>query len=280
MREPAASLARAPRRRRLTVVATFGAVVVLALAACGGGATGAAEVASIDAAADDGTSSATTVAADTEEAWLEFAQCMRDEGVDMQDPTFDADGNVQGGFGPESGIDPRDEDTQAAMTACGDLIEGLDLGGPGGRSGFDPDEIEIALADYTACLRDEGLEVDDVSFGVGAGGGPVGDAAGGQPANGATPPDGFEPPAGGSVPEGGTPPGADGAGQDGQGGPPQGGEGFDPSDRIIEQLGLDADDPTVSAALDACQSLLDAAFQPADDSGDGSGAATTEEGGA
>ncbi|MFN8022481.1 MAG: hypothetical protein U0Q03_13225 [Acidimicrobiales bacterium] len=276
-------LPRRARRRSGAAVAAVAAVGALVLGACGGGTTSsAAEVASIGTdAVDVDAASDTTAPVDTQQAWLDFAQCMRDNGVDMQDPTFDADGNVQGGFGPDSGIDPRDADTQAAMDACSDLIEGLDLGGPGGRGGFDPDQMQIALADYTACLRDQGLDVDDITFGPQGGQGAQG-APDGQATDGSVPAGGFGAPPDGSAPDGatGTPP--DGAtsgqgGQGGQGGPPQGGEGFDPTDRIIEQLGLDADDPTVSAALDACQSLLDEAFQPTDGSGDTTGTTDTSD---
>lgn len=235
-------------------------LAVLGLTACGGSETeAAADVASLGTSPSDESTTATTTPVDTQQAWLDFAQCMRDNGVDMQDPTFDADGNVQGGFGPESGIDMRAEETRTAMDACSALIEGLDLGGPGDRGGFDPDQVQLALADYTACLRDEGLDVDDVTFGPG-GGGPGGDGAqDGEGTPGSTPPEGFEPPAGGSAPAGAEP------GDPAAGGPPQAGEGFDPSERIVEQLGLDDDDPAVAAALEACQPLLDAAFQPAED---------------
>ena len=41
---------------------------------------------------------------------------MRENGVDMADPTFDADGNpTGGGFGPGSGIDPRSDAFQTAQ---------------------------------------------------------------------------------------------------------------------------------------------------------------------
>jgi hypothetical protein len=72
----------------------------------------------------------------------------------------------------------------------------------------------------------------------------------------------------------------DGAAPDGsfpggfQGGPPPGGaggEGFDPTSRLVEQLDLDAEDPVVIAALAVCQPILEGAFQPADGS-----TATTE----
>ena len=103
--------------------------VLLALSACGSDSGTSSEVASLGTLATDGASTETTVAVDSQEAILAYAACMRENGVDMADPTFDADGNVTGGgFGPDSGIDPQSTDFQAAQTACGDLIEGVEFG--------------------------------------------------------------------------------------------------------------------------------------------------------
>jgi len=245
---------RRPQRRVIALLAALSATA----AACGGGAAAEPQVASLDSVATEAATETSVDPADSQEALLAYASCMRENGVDMADPTFDADGNAQGGglgIGRESGIDPRSDEFQAAQTACGDLIEGLTLGG-GGRGGqgggFDVDAVQTASADFTACLRDEGLEVDDLTIGGPGGGGNGGPPTGSFPTDGSLP-EGFE----------GGPP-ADG------GGP--GGEGFDPSSRLVEQLGLDADDPEVSAALEICQPILEAAFQPAD------GTATTEAG--
>ena len=49
---------------------------------------------------------------------LEFAQCMRDHGIDMPDPTFDDDGRVQIDTGPGE-LPTRDSDAfNAAAEAC------------------------------------------------------------------------------------------------------------------------------------------------------------------
>lgn len=228
---------------RLAVTAV-GTALVMALAACGGGDGASSQVASLsgDGAAADASES--TVAVDSQEQWIEFAQCMRDNGVDMQDPTFDADGNVEGGFGPDSGIDMRADDTRTAIDACGDLMPEGGLGGPGDGGDFDRPAIQESLTSFTACLRDEGLDVDDIDFAAG----PGGDRPDGPPADGDVP----EPPAdGGDGGFQGAPP-PDQAGGDGA--------GVDPTARIIEQLGLDDTDPAVTAAIDGCSSNLDGAF--------------------
>ena len=101
---------------------------------------------------------------------MQYAACMRENGIDMADPTFDADGNPSGGgFGPDSGIDRQSDEFQTAQTACADLMEGVTLGGRG-RIGVDREAIQTSLNDFTACLRDEGLEVDDITFGPPGGG--------------------------------------------------------------------------------------------------------------
>lgn len=248
-------LPRAPRLPSINRASLAGGLLALALvaSACGSSGSDAAQVASLTT---DGATGATTttVAVDSQQAWLDFAACMRENGVDMQDPTFDADGNVAGGgIGPDSGIDMRDSATQTAMQACSDLIAAIGPGGGNGGPQFDRTGIQDALNAFTGCLRDNGVQVDDVDFSVGPGGGqgPGGSLpAGVTPGTGDVPAGGFGPPPDGSAP----------TGAGGPGGP--GGDGFDPTDRIIEQLGLDDTDPAVTAALTTCQPELEAAFTP------------------
>lgn len=111
---------------------------------------------------------------DTEAVLLEFAQCMRDNGLpDYEDPTVDENGNPQI-FRPGGQTGEVDRETmRATMEACSEYLEQVQLG-------FDrPDESErqdqmLALAE---CLRDQGLEVDDPDFSAGGpgGGGILGD---------------------------------------------------------------------------------------------------------
>jgi hypothetical protein len=230
-----------PRPSPRLVLASMSAGLLL-LAACGGGGDSSSKVASLGTV--PGATTETTVStADTQEQWGQFAQCMRDNGVDMQDPTFDADGNVQGGgFGPDSGIDPRDEATRTALTQCQGLMPAGGFGGGNGAQ-FDRTAIQDSFNNFTACLRDQGLDVDDIDFTAG----PGGDGQGGPPADGSIP----TPPAGGGGGfQGGPPP--DGAGP--------GTGGFDPTARILERLRLDTTDATVTAAVDACSDQLDGAF--------------------
>lgn len=71
--------------------------------------------------------------AEMEDALLEFAECMRDHGIDMPDPSEggfigSTDGD-EGDVGPA--VDFDDPDFKAAQEACGDLLPGR----PGGAKG-------------------------------------------------------------------------------------------------------------------------------------------------
>jgi hypothetical protein len=170
-----------------TRLLTVGFALSLVLAACARGSEPAEGVATLEGAGTVTTDSTATTdpagGVDQEQAMLDFAACMRDNGVDMQDPTVDANGNVQfGGFG--GGQDASDADRQnirTAMEACRDLLQGVSLGR--GGDNFDPTQLEDTMLQYAQCMRDNGYDMPDPdfsSFGPGSdnggqgGGGPFG----------------------------------------------------------------------------------------------------------
>jgi hypothetical protein len=142
-----------------------------ALAACGGGGSAASpEVASLDEGS--ATTSPTTddtaevTPEDREDALLDFAQCMRDHGIDMPDPQISEDGN--GGVLIEQregagGIDPESEEFQAAQEECDSILEdGM------GAIELDPEqqaEMQERLLDFAQCMRDHGIDMPDPVFG-------------------------------------------------------------------------------------------------------------------
>lgn len=218
------------------------AAAALLAAGCGGG-DGSVGIASLDSGSDDSTATTTTTdttAVDPEQAMLEFTQCMREQGIDMADPTTDENGNFQmmrpsgGGEGGE--FDPADREAmRAAREACSQYLEGI-------AQGFErPDmtEMQDLMLEYAACMRENGVDMPDPDFSdsadaAGQGPGarlgfnagdydpndPIFQAAneacqevfgadgmpgmmGGFPGGG---PGGGAPPGGGTPPEGGTPP--------------------------------------------------------------------------
>jgi len=106
----------------------------------------------------DSTTQTTIVDEETtfEEGVLNFAQCMREEGINFPDPTFDIDGN------PEfDNLEIENEDEfENAFESCEDILrnalpEQFDL---------DP-EVEAALVDasleFSQCMRDQGIDFPD-----------------------------------------------------------------------------------------------------------------------
>lgn len=135
------------RLRRLALLA---AAAVVLVAGCGGSGDSQG-IASLEAATGDSTSTtAAGEAVDSEQAMLDYAQCMRDNGVDMEDPDFTTDAGGGMGAGGRLGFDMSQYDTsdptfQAASEACQEIFGSSGLpgmmmgGGPGGQGGTPPE---------------------------------------------------------------------------------------------------------------------------------------------
>jgi hypothetical protein len=114
---------------------------------------------------------AATNPADPEEAFLAFAACMRENGIDMPDPQFDAGGQgggfriVRPGSGDGQPIDFQSEEFQAAQETCDDLLEGL-------VGTQDPEAIaerQEAMLAFAQCMRENGVDMPDPDVGGGPG---------------------------------------------------------------------------------------------------------------
>lgn len=139
------------------------ATLALVLAACGGSDDGG--VATLEDTPSDSELQQTVEdaagTADDEQALLAFAACMRDNGVEgFPDPVLNADGSVEftgSGQDPFAGVD--NDTAEAAVNACIGELEGVAFA-PGG-SDFDLNEIQDALVEFAACMRDNGIDFDD-----------------------------------------------------------------------------------------------------------------------
>jgi hypothetical protein len=149
-----------PGRALCAVVA---GVVVVSLSGCAGGGSGSG-VASLSAksAASKGDSKKQPSQQDTEAAFRQFAQCMREHGIDMQDPTVNGrQGNIILGS-PGAPIDKTKVD--AAQQACQHFIDSVVQGR---KRDVDPAE-EAKMRDralkFSKCMRDHGIDMPDPEF--------------------------------------------------------------------------------------------------------------------
>src|SRR5512139_2081909 len=92
-------------------LAALGLTLVLALTACAAPADDG--IASANGAEPGGADPSPTQSLSPQEAALKFAQCMRDHGVPMDDPSFEG-----GGIGINIGEGGDREKVDAAMKAC------------------------------------------------------------------------------------------------------------------------------------------------------------------
>lgn len=97
---------------------------------------------------------------DLEEQALEFAECMRENGVpDFPDPEIE-DGRIQMRIGGAGGADIDQEAMEQAMEACEDLAPR----GGGNFSEEDRQEMQDAFLEYAQCMRDNGYDMPDPDF--------------------------------------------------------------------------------------------------------------------
>lgn len=94
---------------------------------------------------------------DQNEALLAYAQCMRDNGIEMDDPQAASGPGLRGFFGGPNGqgdgLDRQSEEFLGAQEACGGLLEAM-------RPDLDPSEVQERLEEQLAlaqCIRDQGF---------------------------------------------------------------------------------------------------------------------------
>jgi hypothetical protein len=132
--------------RRVTALALMSAFIALVATGCGSSST-------------DSAATASTTSQDA--ARVKFAQCMRDNGVDLPDNPG------QGGGGARPNIDRTK--LQAAAKAC----QKYQQAAVGDISDAQRQEFQDAFAKFAACMRQNGVDVPDPGSGNGppAGGG-------------------------------------------------------------------------------------------------------------
>lgn len=150
---PAALLASAMLLAGGIAVAGFGLAVV-----AGTTPTALAQVATLGTPPPDAEASAAPVEAlGEQDAMLAFAACMRENGVEVGDPQFDASGNLVGGLDFGKGEAKGDETFDSAYAACTEYLVAL-------KPALDPvqqaEQTEAALH-FARCMREQGLDWPD-----------------------------------------------------------------------------------------------------------------------
>jgi hypothetical protein len=154
--------------------------LTLVVASCGSDGSAATDgVASLDETPT--TTSSTTPAqaeADADEAVLAYVQCLRDEGLEIQDPDLSGEGGLglRRQFAEEGEALPQD--VEAAFDACDDMRDGVATR----FENVDTSDTEDRLLAFARCMRDGGitdfpdpnLSVWTPGAGLGPGKGPFG----------------------------------------------------------------------------------------------------------
>jgi hypothetical protein len=131
-----------------TLVAALAATASLVVAGCGGDTEK-------PASAKQGVNAA------TKKALLQYAQCMRDHGVNMPDPTF-SEGGARVTMRQQKGDDP-----DKIRTAEGACKKYQDQAKPPEMSADDQKKAKEAALKNAQCMRDHGIDFPDPQFGEG-----------------------------------------------------------------------------------------------------------------
>jgi hypothetical protein len=140
---------RAMAKNRLLILIVPTAAVALALAACG---------------SDDSTASTEEREAEAREAALEFAQCMRENGVDMPDPEVGEGGRLT--FRSQAPGMDSGAAFERAQEACQKHLQSIR---PEEPSAEEQSEFRERALNHARCMREHGIDVPDPTFRDGGG---------------------------------------------------------------------------------------------------------------
>jgi len=156
---------------RTTVLSTLILVLALMAAACSDSGD-SAEIATLATDPANASQSDSEVGGDpvaqSEAAMLAFTQCLRDQGIDVDDPTMDADGNMQlppiNIEMPDAVADPDElpdmSEFEDMIAPCEEHLEGV----VSTFSSADTTEVEDKLLAYAECMRENGVDMPDPDF--------------------------------------------------------------------------------------------------------------------
>jgi hypothetical protein len=138
------------------------AALLATVAGCGGGSS-EPEVADLPAQAEtdaSATGTAPSGARDPQDILVDFTRCLREQGVDVPDPDFNASPEEARKRLEEAGIDLDDPRVQKAFQTCQPLLLGI-------LQSLTPEQVQAfrdAIVDYARCMREHGVDLPDPDF--------------------------------------------------------------------------------------------------------------------
>ncbi len=125
------------------------AAIGLGLAACGSDSN---DVPSLGATPTPGPADGVL---NNEALMMQFTECLRNEGLDVEDPKLDFDGNIEKPEFESESISK--EEMMEAWEVCGEFLENITFE----KKEVDRSEQVDQYVELAACLRDEDFEVED-----------------------------------------------------------------------------------------------------------------------
>ena len=144
-------------------------LMLLILSSCGGSSE-EPEVATLETTVSSVAVTTTTTTINVEEVAQAAIDCLRAEGIDLPDPTLDANGKIQLDTSLDlSAFEP--DDLAAAQEACADEISAVIVG----FVGTDLTPLADGLLAYAECMRANGVDLPDPDLTDLTGSGPFGE---------------------------------------------------------------------------------------------------------
>ena len=147
-------------RRRTTWSIVALALVTLIGTACGGSEDSSGGVATLGGGRDEG-SQHESDRMSFEEAAAKFAECMREQGVDVPDPTTDENGATGFAIDPETDVSGSRDDFEDADKKCRPILANAE---PPEISDEDQQEMQESALAFAECMREHGIDVPDPHF--------------------------------------------------------------------------------------------------------------------
>jgi hypothetical protein len=152
------------RQHRALAFPALLAAAGLLLTGCGSGSSGTNQVSSL-AGSSSAAKPSPTASGNVEKELLAYTECLRGQGLDVPDPSVDADGKITfarpaGGATPGAGGGIDRTKLDAAQKVCGPVPAGVTSALTGG----DQTAIQDAALKFAQCMRGQGIDMADPDF--------------------------------------------------------------------------------------------------------------------